>query len=56
MELDPQVSPEGTYHEQGGGDGLRKLDFFRFGLYLNSSATAIVLVTLPSTAVETAIA
>ena len=43
-------------HEQGGGAGLRKLDFFRFGLFLNSSATDIVLVTLPSTAVETAIA
>ena len=39
-------------HEQGGG----KLDFFRFGLFLNSSATDIVLLTLPSTAVETAIA
>ena len=43
-------------HEEGGGAGLRKLDFFRFGLILNSSATDIVLVTLPSTAVETAIA
>ena len=32
------------------------MDFFRFGLFLNSSATNIVLVTLPSTAVETAIA
>ena len=32
-------------HEQGGGAGLRKLDFFRFGLFLNSSATDIVLVT-----------
>ena len=32
--------------EQGGGAGLRKLDFrFRFGLFLNSSATDIV--TLP---------
>ena len=41
---------------QGGGAGLSKLDFFRFGLFLNSSATDIVLVTLPSTAVETAIA
>ena len=51
MELDLQVSPE-----QGGGAALRKLDFFRFGLFLNSSATDIVLVTLPSTAVETAIA
>ena len=35
---------------------LRKLDVFRFGLFLMSSATDIVLVTLPSTAVETAIA
>ena len=33
-----------------------KLDFFRFGLFLNSSATDIVLVTLPSTAVEIVIA
>ena len=32
------------------------MEFFRFGLYLNSNATDIVLVTLPSTAVETAIA
>ena len=32
------------------------LDFFCFELFLNSSATDIVLVTLPSTAVETAIA
>ena len=55
MGLDPQVSPEELL-EQGGGAGLRKLDFFRFGLFLNSSATDIVLVTLPSTAVETAIA
>ena len=35
---------------------MRKLDFFRFELLLNSSATGIVLVTLPSTAVETATA
>ena len=53
MELDPQP---GRDHEQGGGAGLRKLDFFRFMLFLNSSATDIVLVTLPSTAVQTAIA
>ena len=50
--LDPQPRRD---HEQGGGAGLRKLDFFRFGLFLNSSATDIVLVTLPSTAVETAL-
>ena len=41
--------------EQGGGAWLRKLDFFRIRLFLNSSATDIVFVTLPSTAVETAI-
>ena len=29
-------------HEQEGGAGLRKLDFFRFGLFLNSSATDTV--------------
>ena len=49
MELDPQPRRD---HEQGGGDGLRKLDFFRFRLLLNSSATDIIFVT----AVETAIA
>ena len=54
MELDLQVSPEEIW---GGGAGLRKWDFFRFELLLNSGATDIVLVTLgPSTAVETAIA
>ena len=42
----PSSSPRRD-HEQGGGIGLRKLDFFRFGLFLNSSATDIVLVTLP---------
>ena len=42
--------------EDGGGAGLQKLDFFRFGLFLNSSATDIVLVTLSSLAVATAIA
>ena len=53
MELDPQPRRD---HEQGGGAGLRKLDFFRFGSFLNSGATDIVFVTLPRTAVETAIA
>ena len=53
MELDLKVSPEEIL---GGGAGLRKLDFFRFELFLNSSATDIVFVTLSSTAVETAIA
>ena len=43
-------------HEEGGGAGLRKLDFFRFELFLNSSATDIVFVTLPSKAVKTATA
>ena len=42
VELDPQPRRD---HEQGGGAWLQKLDFFRFGLFLNSSATDIVLVT-----------
>ena len=36
--------------EEGGGAGLRKLDFFRFELselFVSSSATDIVFVTLP---------
>ena len=41
VELDPQPRRD---HEQGGGAGLRKLDFFCFGLLLNSSATDIVFV------------
>ena len=53
MELDPQVSPEEIMSRAV--ELLRKLDFFRFRLSLNSSATDIVLVTLPNTAVETAI-
>ena len=59
MKLDPQLSPKeimsGGWGGGGGGAGLRKSDFFCFGLFLNSSATDIVLVILPSTAVETAI-
>ena len=55
MELDPQASPEEIMSREVRA-GLRKLDFFCFGLFLNSSATDIVFVTLPSTAVETAIA
>ena len=47
MELDLQVNPEEIMSMQGGGAGLRKLDFFRFELFLNSSATDIVFVTLP---------
>ena len=45
MELVPQPRRD---HEQGGGAGLRKLDFCRFRLFLNSNATDIVLVTLPN--------
>ena len=45
VELDPHPRRD---HEQGGGTGLRKLDFFRFGLFLNSNATDIVFVTLSS--------
>ena len=44
VELDPQVSPEEIMS--------REVDFFRFRLFLNSSTTDIVLVTLPSTAVN----
>ena len=55
MELDPQLCPE----EIMSGAGLSKLDIFCFELsklFVNSSATDIVLVTLSSTAVERAIA
>ena len=45
VELDLQVSPEEIMSREVGA-GLRKLDFFRFELFLNSSATDIVLVTL----------
>ena len=51
MELDPQVSPELGDHEQGGGAGLRKLNFFRSVQVVprqQRSATDIVFVTLPS--------
>ena len=44
VELDPQVSSEEITSREV---ELRKLDFFRFRLLLNSSATDIVLVTLP---------
>ena len=46
MELDPQVSPEEIKSREV-ELGCEKLDFFRFGLFLNSSATDIVFVTLP---------
>ena len=51
--LDPQPRRD---HEQGGGAGLRNFDFFCFEFFLSNSATDIVLVTLPSTPVERAIA
>ena len=54
MELDLQVSPEEIMSREV-ELCCEKLDFFRFELLLNSSATDIVLVTLPSTAVETAV-
>ena len=54
MELDPQVSPEEIMNREV--ELSCELDFFRFELFLNSSATDIVLVTLPSTAIEIAIA
>jgi len=43
VELDP---PPRRDNEQGGGAGLRKLDFLRFRLLRNSSATDIVFVTV----------
>ena len=53
VELDPQVSPEEIMSREL---ELQKLDFFRFGWFLNSSATDTVLMTLPITTVETAVA
>ena len=44
-QLDPQVSPEEIMSREV--ELGCELDFFRFGLFLNSSATDIVLVTLP---------
>ena len=55
MELDLQVGPEEIMSREVGA-GLPTLDFFRFELFLNSSATDIVLSDCPSTAVETATA
>ena len=52
--LDHQVGTGGD-QEQGGGAGIRKLDNLLLQLFLNSSATDIVLLTLLRTAVETAI-
>ena len=53
-QLDPQFSLPRRDHEYGGGAGLSKLDVFCFELsklFVNSSATDTVLVTLSSTAV-----
>ena len=58
MELDPQLCPEEITSREV-ELGLSKLDIFCFELsklFLNSSATDIVLVILSSTAVERAIA
>ena len=41
-----EVSPEKIMSREVEA-GLRKLDFFRFELFVNSSATDIVFVTLP---------
>ena len=46
MELDLQVSPEEIV-SGGGGAGAEQVGLFRFELFVNSSATDIVLVTLP---------
>ena len=51
MELDLQVSPEEIMSREV-ELGCESWNFFRFELLLNSSATDIVFVTLPSTAVE----
>ena len=54
--LDPQVSQEEIMNREV-ELGIESLtSFFRFKLLLNSGATCIVLVTLPSTAVESATA
>ena len=55
VELDPQVSHEEIMSREV-ELGCETWDLFRFELFLNNSATDIVFVTLPSTAVETAIA
>ena len=52
--LDPQEAQKRD-QEQGGGAGLRKLDYPLLQLFLNSSATDIVFVTRLRTAFETAI-
>ena len=52
--LDPVVSPEEIMSREV-ELGCESWTFFCFKLLLNSGATDIVLVTLPSTAVETAL-
>ena len=47
MELDLQASPEEILSREVELGCETDLDFFRFELFLNSSATEIVLVTLP---------
>ena len=54
VELDPQVSPEEIMSREV-ELGCESWDFFRFGLFLNSSATDIVLVTLPKQRLRSAI-
>ena len=57
MELDLQVSPEKNMSREVELGCETEFDFFRFELFLNSSATDIVLVTAQAgTTVETAIA
>ena len=56
VELDPQPRRD---HEQGGGAGLRKIDFFRLGLFLRQqqcNGHCLCNYICPSTAFETAIA
>ena len=55
VELDPQVSPEEIMSREV-ELGCESWTFFCFKLLLNIGATDIVLVILPRTAVETAIA
>ena len=47
VELDPQISPEEIMSSREVELRCESCDFFRFELFLNSSATDIVLVTLP---------
>ena len=53
--LDLQAIKPWRDQEQGGGAALRRLDCLLLQLFLSSSATDIVLVTLLRKAVETAV-